>query len=68
MLHGCTQDPVAFAAATLMNDQADRHGFVVLYPGQDQAAIRRDAGTGSSPSISGAMRASRRRSSQSSAI
>jgi poly(hydroxyalkanoate) depolymerase family esterase len=34
MLHGCTQDPAAFAAATLMNDTADRHGFVVLYPGQ----------------------------------
>jgi poly(hydroxyalkanoate) depolymerase family esterase len=36
MLHGCTQDPAAFAAATAMNDAADRHGFVVLYPGQDR--------------------------------
>jgi poly(hydroxyalkanoate) depolymerase family esterase len=36
MLHGCTQDPASFAAATLMNDAADRHGFVVVYPGQDR--------------------------------
>ncbi|HEY6396448.1 MAG TPA: PHB depolymerase family esterase [Solirubrobacteraceae bacterium] len=36
MLHGCTQDPSSFAAATLMNDAADRHGFVVVYPGQDR--------------------------------
>jgi poly(hydroxyalkanoate) depolymerase family esterase len=34
MLHGCTQDPATFAAATAMNDTADRHGFVVVYPGQ----------------------------------
>jgi poly(hydroxyalkanoate) depolymerase family esterase len=37
MLHGCTQDPATFAAATLMNDAADRHGFVVVYPGQDRS-------------------------------
>ncbi|MBV9195320.1 MAG: PHB depolymerase family esterase [Solirubrobacterales bacterium] len=36
MLHGCTQDPATFAAATAMNDAADRHGFVVVYPGQDR--------------------------------
>ena len=36
MLHGCTQDPATFAAATLMNDAADRHNFVVVYPGQDR--------------------------------
>jgi poly(hydroxyalkanoate) depolymerase family esterase len=36
MLHGCTQDPATFAAATLMNDAADRHGFVVVYPAQDR--------------------------------
>ena len=36
MLHGCTQDPAAFAAATSMNDAADRHRFVVVYPGQDR--------------------------------
>jgi poly(hydroxyalkanoate) depolymerase family esterase len=36
MLHGCTQDPVTFAAATSMGDAADRHGFVVVYPGQDR--------------------------------
>jgi poly(hydroxyalkanoate) depolymerase family esterase len=36
MLHGCTQDPAKFAAATLMNHAANRHGFVVVYPGQDR--------------------------------
>jgi poly(hydroxyalkanoate) depolymerase family esterase len=36
MLHGCTQDPAGFAAATSMNDAADREGFVVVYPGQDR--------------------------------
>ena len=34
MLHGCTQDPATFAAATAMNETADRHGFVVVYPAQ----------------------------------
>jgi poly(hydroxyalkanoate) depolymerase family esterase len=38
MLHGCTQDPATFAAATLMNDAADRHGFVVVYPGQSRGS------------------------------
>jgi poly(hydroxyalkanoate) depolymerase family esterase len=37
MLHGCTQDPATFAAATLMNHAADRHDFVVVYPGQDRS-------------------------------
>jgi poly(hydroxyalkanoate) depolymerase family esterase len=37
MLHGCTQDPATFAAATAMNNTADRHGFVVVYPGQPRA-------------------------------
>ena len=37
MLHGCTQDPTTFAAATAMNNIADRHGFVVFYPGQPRA-------------------------------
>jgi poly(hydroxyalkanoate) depolymerase family esterase len=36
MLHGCTQDPATFAASTLMNDAADRNGFIVLYPGQNR--------------------------------
>jgi poly(3-hydroxybutyrate) depolymerase len=36
MLHGCSQDPATFAAATSMNDAADRHGFAVVYPGQDR--------------------------------
>jgi poly(hydroxyalkanoate) depolymerase family esterase len=34
MLHGCTQDPATFAAATAMSETADRHGFVVVYPAQ----------------------------------
>jgi poly(hydroxyalkanoate) depolymerase family esterase len=34
MLHGCTQDPAAIAAATRLNEAADRHGFAVVYPGQ----------------------------------
>lgn len=37
MLHGCTQDPSTFAAATAMNETADRHGFVVVYPAQPRA-------------------------------
>lgn len=36
MLHGCMQDPATFAAATRMNDAADRYGFVVVYPCQDR--------------------------------
>ncbi len=36
MLHGCTQDPTTFAAATRMDAAADRHGFVVAYPGQSR--------------------------------
>jgi len=34
MLHGCTQDPDSFAAATAMNDAARVQGFYVLYPAQ----------------------------------
>jgi poly(hydroxyalkanoate) depolymerase family esterase len=36
MLHGCTQDAGSFAAATRMNEAADRHGFVAVYPEQDR--------------------------------
>lgn len=36
MLHGCTQDAASFAAATLMNEAADRHGFVAVYLQQDR--------------------------------
>ena len=35
MLHGCTQDAASFAAATRMNEAADRHGFLVVYPQQE---------------------------------
>jgi poly(hydroxyalkanoate) depolymerase family esterase len=34
MLHGCTQTPAEFAAATRFNALADRQGMVVVYPQQ----------------------------------
>jgi poly(hydroxyalkanoate) depolymerase family esterase len=36
MLHGCTQSAATFAAATRMNEAADRHGFVAVYPQQER--------------------------------
>jgi poly(hydroxyalkanoate) depolymerase family esterase len=36
MLHGCTQDGTSFAAATRMNETADRHGFIAVYPQQER--------------------------------
>lgn len=38
MLHGCGQNPDAFAKATRMNEVAEREGFAVLYPEQSIAA------------------------------
>lgn len=38
MLHGCHQSPEDFATGTRMNALADRHGVLVLYPGQIASA------------------------------
>ena len=38
MLHGCGQDAQVFAEGTRMNQLADRHDFIVLYPEQSRTA------------------------------
>lgn len=38
LLHGCSQDPAEFAAATRMNELAEREGFVAIYPDQTTEA------------------------------
>jgi poly(hydroxyalkanoate) depolymerase family esterase len=38
MLHGCTQDPASFAAATRIAAAAQEHGFVAVLPAQDRGA------------------------------
>jgi poly(hydroxyalkanoate) depolymerase family esterase len=41
LLHGCTQAPEDFAAATRMHELADRDAFLVLYPEQPETANER---------------------------
>src|SRR3954462_9914672 len=68
MLHGCTQTAASFAAGSLMNRTADRHGFVVAYPEQSTeenpgrywnwfSPSHQARGAGEPASIAGAVRA-----------
>jgi poly(hydroxyalkanoate) depolymerase family esterase len=67
VLHGCTQDAAGFAAATRINDAADQHGFIAVYPQQQRgenpqrcwnwfAPQHQTRGTGEPASIAGIIR------------
>lgn len=60
MLHGCTQDPDDFAAATRMNDAARAQGCYVLYPAQAQQANPQRCWNWFSTATSSAVAAKRR--------
>lgn len=38
MLHGCTQDGQDIARGSRLNEHAEKHGFIVVYPEQPQSA------------------------------
>src|SRR5664279_1936257 len=58
-LHGCAQTSVDFATSTRLNQLADQHGFVVVYPEQTPCTTHNGAGTGSARRTNFGRRANR---------